>query len=227
MKVRGLFQPALAALRTYWPAFLAIQLAAAGLVVAYFLSPSVQSFCEIATGWKERGGMGFAALANVISGGLIPEAIKRHYRPAGIAAPGVGELLHQWTLFALLGVLIERFYALQAVIFGDGLDVWTLGRKIVLDQFGYTLFVALPLVVFWFALRQQGYRPLVTLRTLGLRGFVERLIPIFAGNLAFWVPALVCVYSLPQRLQFLLFLFLNAAWSLLMVFMARRQAGAG
>jgi len=227
VKVGALFRPALDALRAYWPAFLVIQAAAAGLVVAYFLSPAVQAFCEVATGWKERGGMAFAALANVISGGLIPEAIKRRCRPAGIAPPTAGELAHQWTLFAILGVLIERFYALQSLWFGDGHDVRTLGLKILCDQFGYTLWVAMPLVVFWFAVREHQYRPLATLRALGVRGFFERIVPIFAGNLAFWVPALVCVYALPQRLQFLLFLLLNSAWCLLLVFMARRQVGPG
>jgi len=226
VSLRDWFRPSVIALRAYWPAFLAIQGAAVALVFAYFLSPAVQAACTWATDWKTRGGILFAALANILSGGVLPELIKRRTRPPGIPHPSAAELAHQWILFGILGVLVERFYALQSWFFGDGRDPWTLARKIVCDQFGYTLFVALPLVVFWFALREHRYRPLAALRALGFSGLARRVLEIFAGNTAFWIPALVCVYSLPQPLQFLLFLLLNAAWSLLLIFIARRQTGS-
>jgi hypothetical protein len=56
--------------------------------------------------------------------------------------------------------------------------------------------------------------------------FLQRLIPLYLPNLLFWVPALIALYSLPTELQFLLYLFLNGAWCLLMIFIAREMSGA-
>ena len=56
--------------------------------------------------------------------------------------------------------------------------------------------------------------------------FIKRLAPLFVPNVIFWVPALSALYALPTELQFLLFVFLNGAWCLLMIFIAREMSGS-
>ena len=46
------------------------------------------------------------------------------------------------------------------------------------------------------------------------------MLPLLLPNWCFWVPMVTIVYALPAALQFLLFVLLLAAWSLIMVFIA-------
>ena len=55
------------------------------------------------------------------------------------------------------------------------------------------------------------------------RSAVHRALQIWISCLAFWPVMLLIIYSLPQALQFTLFLFGNAAYSILLIFIARRQ----
>lgn len=219
----ALFRPALSALWLYWPAFLLIQICAISLVIGSRLSPEVRAFCATAAEWQAAGGLLFAALANILSGGVVPEILKLWLRPPGIPRPTVPQLVHQWALFAILGVMVNRFYALQSGLFGDGAGWSTVIVKVMFDQFCFTPFIALPLVVVWFIWREQGYRPAATWRASTLPVIAGRGAQIYAVNLLFWIPTLFSVYSMPGEVQFPLFLIVNAAWGLLLIFIARRQ----
>jgi hypothetical protein len=83
----------------------------------------------------------------------------------------------------------------------------------------------MPFVVVWFAWKEHGYRLRPTLAALPPSLFIKRLAPLFVPNVIFWVPALIALYALPTELQFLLFVFLNGAWCLLMVFIVREMTG--
>lgn len=222
---RHLYAPALAGLRIYWWAFIGIQACAAGVVVFYFLSPPMQVGCQGLAQWRADGGLWFAALANIISGTVLPETIKILARPADRARPTWADLLHQATLFALLGVLVDRFYALQIWLFGDSGSWGVVAVKILVDQFIYSPLIAIPLVVVWFMWRECRYQIGATLRLCTFQRIAERGLQLFGANVAFWIPVLVCIYTLPGDLQFLFFLCVNTAWCLLLVFMANRQSG--
>ncbi len=217
---------ALEGLRLYWPAVVTMQLCAGVAVVLYYNSTGFQAFADRLAGWKAAGGLAFAAAANIVSGGLLPELLKAFLRPQGRKGPTAGELVHQWVYFGISGILVERFYALQGLWLGSGSEPWRLAAKIIIDQFVYTLFIATPLLIAWFAWREQRYRLGATVRSLTLGLFAERLPPLFIPNVIFWAPALICVYSLPPQLQFVLFIFLNAGWCVLAIFIARNQVGA-
>jgi hypothetical protein len=98
--------------------------------------------------------------------------------------------------------------------------------KILVDQLVFAPLFALPLVVVWFAWQKNSYRWGRTRAALTPSVFFQRLIPLYLPNLFFWVPALIALYSLPTELQFLLYLFLNSASCLLMIFIASEMSGA-
>ncbi len=221
--VSEVFSMAIQGLRLYWPAVVAMQLAAGLSVLAYNLSASFRAFADHLAIWKTAGGLWFAALATIISGGVIPEILKAFLRPKGRRAPSPGEILHQFTYFGVTGILVERFYALQAMWLGNGREPWRLASKIFVDQFGYTLFIATPLLITWFAWRENGYGLTKTFRALTPKLIEARLPPLFIPNVIFWAPSLIFVYALPQPLQFILFIFLNAGWCILAIFIARSQ----
>jgi hypothetical protein len=217
--------PARGALRLYWPAFVGLQVFSALLVIGYYSGGPVKSVAHWLLGWKESGGLLFVIAANVFSGVVLPEALKARLRPPGSAMPTWGDWLHLAGLMAIFGVMVDTFYRVQGWCFAGYSGVTAVALKILVDQFIYALFFAMPLVVVWFAWKEHGYRLRPTLASLHPSLFVKRLAPLFVPNVIFWVPALIALYALPTELQFLLFVFLNGAWCLLMVFVAREMAG--
>lgn len=219
-------RPAWEALRLYWAPMLLIQVMALGVVIVYYRVPVAAAFFQEVAQWRASGGLLLAAAATVVSGGLLPELLKRVFRPPGIRPPGMEELAHQLAMWALLGMLIDRFYALQGIIFGHGTGIPTLLCKMLFDQLVFTPLVSVPMMAAWFMLHEARYRPATWWR-LCKAHLVQRTLTLWLTCLSFWPVMLLIVYSLPHDLQFPLFLFGNAAYSILLIFIMRRQVGAG
>lgn len=217
-------RPAFDALRIYWPAILIIQSAALLVVVAYYNSYSVAKSLEVVALWKVQGGWLFAAVTTVISGGILPECLKTLFRPASQAGPNKRELFHQFMMWALLGIIIDTFYTLQSHLFGQGANWHNLLPKVLFDQFIFTPLVSLPFIVSWFLLLEKNYVFSAWFRSLTLTTLIPRILPLWATCLGFWPFMLAIIYALPNDLQFPLFLFGNAAYSILMIFIVRRQS---
>jgi hypothetical protein len=224
VKLPPLIRPAFAAFRTYWPAIVAIQLTALALVLAHRLVPEVDSALARVAQWKASGGYLFSGLATVLSAGVLPESIKRFFRPPDMLPPSAGELAHQFAMWFGLGLLVDAFYRLQNHLFGAEVDAATLMIKVLVDQGLFTPLVALPSIVLWTKWREVGYRPRAYLRSLSLAELKRRALPLWATCLIFWPVMLLFIYSLPALLQFPLFLLGNAAFSILMIFILRRQS---
>lgn len=203
---------------------LAIQACGLCVTLAYYFFDASRPVFEKFETWKQEGGLIFAAVATIISAGIIPELVKRAIRPANIKPPKLGELAHQFAMWAWLGILVEAFYRFLAHVFGHGTDALTLVKKVAVDQLLFSPLLSLPLIVTWFLLYESGYKLPVFLKTLRLRTIYARVFPLWATCLSFWPIMLAITFSLPQTLQFVLFLFGNAAFSILMIFIIRRQS---
>ncbi|WPJ97652.1 hypothetical protein SH580_08010 [Coraliomargarita algicola] len=219
-----LIAPAMAAFSTYWPAILLIQLVALAVVLSYYLVDRAGGLFATVADWKQAGGLYFAAGSTIVSGGILPELIKRRFRPAGVKAPGLGELCHQFIMWATLGIVVDLMYRLQSHWFGDGKDPATLLTKVFVDQFVFTPLISLPGIALWFALREVNYSPKAFAGCLRFRNLSARVLPLWTTSLCFWPVMLCIVFSLPTPLQFPLFLLGNAAYSILMIFIVRHQA---
>lgn len=223
-KFLEILRPSLASVRASWPALVAIQFSAVMTVLCYYLFPEFRQFCGCLALYKQRAGWFFAPLCCMVTAGIFPELLKLAFRPKDLPRPNFSQLLHQLGLFGLLGTSSDRFYQLQSVIFGHGKDLGTVFIKILFDQFAYTLFVVMPVIVLFYLWQEKGYSLRATLGACSLELLIERGAPLFVGNFCFWVPALLAVYSLPTELQFLLAQLIGAAWGTLVVYMARKQA---
>lgn len=222
---RNNLAPAVCAVKIYWPAFVGLQLAAAAMVLGYYTLPSVRSIAHGLLEWKDAAGLPFVAAASVFSGAVLPEALKALVRPPGYRPPDAAGWLHLGALMAFFGVMVDMFYRLQGWWFDDVGGLTAVVLKILVDQFIYALFFAMPVVIVWFAWKENGYSVRRTAANLGWKGFLRRLPLLFVPNVCFWVPTLVALYALPTELQFLLFVFVNGAWCLVMVFVAREISG--
>lgn len=180
--------------------------------------PGFGAICDTAADIKARGGYLASGLATTLASVLLPEIARRftrtHKRLEG------GDLAFRIGFFALIGVIVDAFYRLMAVIFGDSANWDVILRKVLVDQFVFAPLVSIPLSAIGFLWRDQGFRFRPTWQTATGGAFWIRFAPMIVTCWAFWMPTLAAVYAMPARVQFVLFLFAQAAWSLLLVHMA-------
>ena len=197
-----------------------IQSAAVLLVVAYHLSATVRAACDAAATAKARGGLPFAAVTGAVAGGLLPELAKLLAEPqTGRTRGHAGAIAFNTAFFAFAGVVVDLLYRFETFLFGHEGTVGTVVAKTAFDQFVFTP-TWTALIVVLFAWRQNAFSLAQTLPMLRQRFYRQRVVPLLIPNWCFWIPMLSIVYALPSALQFLLFVLLLAAWSLIMVFIA-------
>jgi hypothetical protein len=233
VRAPGPFAAGLAALRRFWRPFVLIQGVAVALGLAYRFSDAVRAVCVVLARWKTAGGLPFAAVTSAIAGGLLPELAKwlvaRQSSPPAAASPDARrawrDVLFNASFFATNGVLVDGLYRTAARLFGNDARLATVVRKIAFDQFVFTPMVMV-LATALFLLRQRGWSWARTRPALG-RGFLAtRVLPLLVPCWCFWIPIVAVVYALPGPLQFLMFAFALAAWSLIMVFIASDRASS-
>jgi len=219
-RVPSPFEAGRAALRRFWRPFLLIQGAAVLLVVAYRASEGVRAACDAAAAAKARGGLAFAAFTGALAGGWLPEVAKAIADPrARRARAWWGGIAFNTAFFAVNGVVVDGLYRLESYLFGWQGTIGTVAAKVAFDQLVFSP-TWLLIIVALFTWRQQGFSVTRTWPLLGHGFYRRRVLPLLLPNWCFWVPMVTIVYALPAPLQFLLFVLLLAAWSLIMVFIA-------
>jgi hypothetical protein len=209
-----------AALRRFWRPFLLIQSAAVALVLAYHFSRGVRAACEVVGVWKTAGGIPFAALSGALAGGLLPEIARALADRTLSGLRGRAAAIAFNTLFfAFNGVVIDRFYRLEAELFGSDSTLRTVITKTLIDQFVFTP-IWLVLITLLFLWRQRGFSLAATLPAVRGGFYRARVVPLLIPNWFFWIPMVSIIYALPAPLQFTLFVPALGAWSLIMVFIA-------
>lgn len=123
-----------------------------------------------------------------------------------------------------MGVLVDLLYRALAALFGDSARWDVVARKLAVDQLFFSPFIAIPLATVAFMWRDYDFRFAETRTAVRQGEFVSRYVPVIITCWCFWLPTLVAVFTMPARLQFVLFLFAQAAWSLLLVHMADQES---
>ena len=219
-RARSPLQAGRAALRRFWRPFVLIQGAAVLLVVAYRASEGVRAACDAAAAAKARGGLAFAAFTGALAGGWLPELAKAIADPQARRARGRwGGVAFNTAFFALNGVVVDGLYRLESYLFGSQGTIGTVAAKVAFDQLVFSP-TWLLIIVALFTWRQHGFSVARTWPLLKDGFYRRRVLPLLLPNWCFWVPMVSIVYALPSSLQFLLFVLLLAAWSLIMVFIA-------
>ncbi len=191
------------------------------MVVAYYQSPAVQSFSASLASIKVHGGYLFAAISTAFAGVVLPEVFKAITRDP--LRYGMKELTFNLVVFGLNGMIVDAFYRLQGTIFGGENTVAVVTPKVLVDQIVFSPFVAVPIVLTLFQLRDLRFNVRGVPGALGPRFMRNRVLPVQIVAWAYWTPMTIAIYALPMNLQFCLFLFAEAAWSLLLVHVAKGQ----
>jgi hypothetical protein len=121
-------------------------------------------------------------------------------------------------VFGILGMLQAVFYGLQTQWFGNEQNFRALACKVLIDQFGWTVFFANPyqtILFIWkenkFKLSQvwQSMRPIKTFWGM-------RVLPVLITNWAFWIPMVSIIYSFPSSLQLPLAILAVTIWVIIL-----------
>lgn len=193
-----------------------MQAAAVVLVVVYYRFEGLRAAADSLAHLKERGGIGFDFVSGAIAGGFLPQFAKVLTGRARFSRDFWSETLFAALVYAVVGVEVELFYRGQTLMFGSGLDPMTLMKKTIVDMFVVSPVLFIPTAVVMFDWREtRAVRHWFTWAFYRDKVLIA-LIPAWA----FWIPALFCVYAMPPNLQFPLSQLLEAAWSVLFVFIA-------
>lgn len=213
--------PGVAAVRKYWRPFVLLQAAAFGLVIAYYTNDHARSVCEKLSQLKQQGGYLFSAITTAIAGALLPEIAKAIVLGEWkINRKRLNDTFFILCAFAINGVMTDAQYRGLAWLLGHDSHFWTIIRKTLVDQFITTPGYSIPYWVLVYRLRAHRYRIIPTLAEISPRWYLMRALPLLIPAWCYWIPMVLLIYALPTPLQFCLFCFAVAAWSLLMVFVA-------
>lgn len=193
---------------------LVLQSAAGLLLAGYWFSPGVRGALEAVSALQARWGAPFASGCYFVFCGVTPYLFCLAVPALRPQRPGRAALF-VFGFWAPMAVILPQFYAFQSWLYGDGADAWTLVRKVVTDQCGYTALFASPVTALAHIWKARDYRWRELAPLLG-RGWYRRLVlPNLIANWALWYPSMFIVYSLPQALQSHVAGLIGCFWSLM------------
>lgn len=214
------FRPGLISLRASWaPMALVIALCLA-TVVGYFFAPPVHRALLAAAEFRESAGFWIIPFSGFIAGALIPEL-------ARLLVGSLPPLDRAWLsktfftgfVYAVVAIMIFWLYRMQSLVFGDHPTPAIVGIKVVVDMLVFSPFVSIPFAVGMFKWRESGWRPAAWRAVFSWTGYGKNVMPALVMCWAYWAPIMAGLYALPERLQFVVAIFCQGAWSLLFVFM--------
>ena len=221
---RQAVKPGIAAVRGHWPALVLIQVGAVALVLSYYRFPALQEIAQREADLKLRYGVWFAFALGMLAGGVVPETAKlltgglRRFDRAWLADSTYNALV-----YGGVGASVDLFYRFQAFTFGPQHNVGTLIVKTAVDMVLFAPIISIPSATFLYAWRREKYRPLAVFRD-GFRSFyMQQVMPGLIPAWFFWTPVLFCTYAMPDNLQLCFSMLAEAAWSIVFVFIAKRD----
>jgi hypothetical protein len=223
-KWTDLLKPGAAAVKRYWRPFLALQAMAVILVVTYYNSEGARRLCDTLSDIRKSWGIWFVLISSPIAGVVVPEIAKSlMLRGRRYDGQWLSDTLYAMALFTINGVIIDAIYRLQAMLFGDDASFTTVLCKVLADQFIMTPIYGIPYWAIMFGWRRNGYSVLATAREISPRWYMSKVLPIMIPAWLYWFPMVTMVFAMPGPLQFWLFCLAIAAWSLVMLFLARGE----
>jgi hypothetical protein len=192
---------------------LVIQMAMVAIVLTYYFWQPAREWLASLAEFKRQGGYLFSMLAGMLAGGLLPElltvAVFQRWR---IRHENLGNLVFGMCYWGFMGMVVDATYRAQALMFGPQVDLITVLKKALVDQFIITPLINIPLTVIVFEWKQQGYRFNGLSRVFSLHFYQRKILPSIISALGFWLPIVLLIYCLPPLLQFPLFTLALTLW---------------
>lgn len=223
--LRRALRPGLLAVQGHWQAFLLIQAAALGLVIAYYNTSALQRFAGVLAKVKAGGGLPFAFFVGFLACSLIPEIAKLATGKLNrFDRAWLGKVAFTGLVYGIVAVQVDLFYQFLAAWIGSGTDARTFLLKTLVDMSLFSTIISIPTAVLLFEWYKRGFAAKALLAELQPTFYRDKIVPALLPCWAFWTPVLCCSYSMPVNLQFCFTMVAEAAWSLLFVFIATNDS---
>jgi hypothetical protein len=181
---------------------LCLQLFALTIGLSYFYWPASQQIFQFFADLKAEYGAVYAVISTSIFGGLLPFLYL--FSKGKVPFLPFIQLLFYIIIWAALGGLINAFYGLQILLFGEGTDWLTILKKTSFDQFVFTVFVTSPLIALAFLWKDQQFNWHKT--KMYFDDLIKVQIPTtIVTTWIIWIPAVSLIYMMPSNLQIPLF----------------------
>jgi hypothetical protein len=204
---------------------LVLQVAAAALVAAYYLSPGFHERLQHVADWQDRYGIVSTMLMRVVFNALIPAAFCALIPGLHMRRPGAA-LVFGMVWWAFMGANTHVFYNFQAWLWGSEAGVATVLLKTATDMLIYSPFYASPIVAIAHLWQDQNYAWRATRLQLGPGWYRRVVLPNMVPGWTFWTPGVLILYSLPTDLQMPMSALLGCFWSLMCLQIALRTPAA-
>ena len=187
------------------------------LIGGYFYWPLMEYHLDWLGSFKTRFGVYFSILSTAVFGGMLPAIVPSL---AGRRYPIVNtsNVISATVFWGLKGLEIDFFYRLQASVFGNNSEAWTVAVKTLFDQMVYVPLIGVVNIVLFYLWRDQGYSFRKTYKVLGKQWYSQRVLPLLISNWVVWIPAVALIYSLPLALQLPIQNLILCFWVLILAF---------
>ncbi|ELR22370.1 uncharacterized protein ACA1_253670 [Acanthamoeba castellanii str. Neff] len=139
--------------------------------------------------------------------------------------PSTGLLIARFCFYAgflgYKGMETDAFYRMQAYIFGEGTDFWTIFIKVVVDQFVWNPIYAAPSNTLGFMWKDCDFSVKRLAAELDWDFIFYRVPSVLCSTWLVWVPAVSLIYSLPSTLQIPLFNLVLCFFILILSFVSK------
>lgn len=220
--IKEYFRPGIESLRAMWPPMLLVQIVCIITVIGYFQIQGITNFLDRASEFKDQNLFAFILGSSFIAGALIPEVAKFIVgRKPKYDSEWLKLVLYTGIVYSALGILVYYMFKFQVMLFGDTGDFPTVLKKVLFDQFIFSPFLSIPLGVGLFKWRQAKFHYSAWSQVIKPDLYKANVFPALIMCWSYWGPITSGMYWLPERIQFVVSAFCQAAWSLLFVFMVQ------
>jgi hypothetical protein len=196
-----------------------------GFLGLYLWSDGMRHFLERVARLKQESGFAFGIVSYVIAASVLPEVLRVLFFQRGrVTWRNARNLFGSAPMWGAMGLLVDLLYRLQAVWFGGGSDFWTILSKVLVDQFLFSPFISVPLIVGWLEWRDAGFRPQALRGIFSLDFVGSRIFPIMVAGWCVWIPGVSLVYFMPSPLQLPVAVIIQIFWVLLITTLSERKA---
>lgn len=193
---------------------------AALLAVAYYHVPAVHAAMESVAAVRRANPLLFAVTSTSLTAGLIPWLLRMALPRLRPTHPW-RDLLHSMIWWGLMGLVVDRFYALLTLLFGPEpgapLTPGIVLAKVACDMSVFTMLVGAPFNALSHLWKDLNWDIRAFRAQLGAGWYRRIVVPNLLPNWLVWIPGTAIFYSLPEDLQLAVANAIGCMWALMCV----------
>ncbi|WPJ94754.1 hypothetical protein SH580_15075 [Coraliomargarita algicola] len=185
------------------------------LALMYAVFPFFENTLNQIAILKSNLGPAFAFFGMGLTVGFLSEYMKlRRSATRRWTRSNTVNFLFMFMMFGVIATAKDPIYYLLANIYGEGTSFSIILRKVMFDQFAWTLFLVCPAQTFLFAWKAHGFsgKSLRAECPSFSEFFALKIMPALIINWSYWLPASAIIFCFPTELQLAVSIMAVSIW---------------